>query len=419
MIQAADILADLDRPDRLEARYRRDPEGFAGALRAACTERPDSLVLQTWKHRLFFQGANLSPPDVPSKTFLAALCLGLGMLVKVPDYLPVPEVWWYPRFAVPLVVLALILYFLRRATARKVRPWVLGAAVASIAVAAALPQRPGSELGFGDSVAMALIHLPLVLISLAGVSFAGREWRRLEPRMEFLRYGGELIVLTSLIALGGIVLSGLTMALLELLEVESQWYPRWVGVFGACAAPVVGTYLYETVFGGRIALAKMLAHVFSPLFLITVAMYLVAMVVLGKSPYQEREFLIVFNGLLLLVLGMTVFSLTERGSGDSVGAQDYVNMLLIVITLVIDVVALSAIVFRLGAYGLTPNRAVVLGSNLLVFAHLVGLMRSYFAVVRGRRNFAGMIPAIAGYLPVYTAWAVLVLLLLPPLFGYR
>ncbi len=425
MIRTNDILADLDRPERLEARYRAEPDAFARALQAACAERPDSVVLQVWRHRLFFE----APPtpgrsDAPELPFVVGLCLVLGLIVKLPAYSPTSDLWWYPRFPVSLVVVALIAYFLYKPSARELRPWVSGLTAAALAYVALLPPWPGSvaagEAAYPDSVVMALIHLPLVMISLAGVSFAGPAWRELEPRMEFLRYGGELIVLTSLNLLGGIVLSGLTMALFAVIKLDlSGWYTSWVVVFGACAAPVVGTYLYESVFGGRIALAKMLAQVFSPLFLITVALYLIAMLALGKSPFQEREFLIVFNGLLLLVLAMTVFSLTERENAATVGAQDFVNILLIGITLLIDLVALSAIVFRLGAYGLTPNRAVVLGSNLLVFGHLVTLILRYLDVVRARRDFTSMAAAIAGYLPVYSAWATFVLLFLPLLFGYR
>jgi hypothetical protein len=425
MIQVSDILVDVERPERLEARYRAEPEAFAAALRGACAERPGSLVLQVWRQRLFFQELHGAPRSgAPSLPFVIGLCGALGLLVKLPDYSPVPDTWWYPRFAVPLVVLALIAYFLRKPGARQLRPWVAGAAAVAFAYVALLPPWPasvGDDPGdHPDSVIMAYIHLPLLVISLAGISFAGPGWRRLEPRMDFLRYGGELVVLTALILLGGIVLSGLTIALFRALDVDvADVYLRWAGICGACAAPVVGTYLYESVFGGRLALARVLAQVFSPLFLLLVAIYLVAMVAVGKSPYQERDFLIVFNGLLLLVLGLTVFSLTERGNADAVGARDHVNVLLVGITLLIDVVALSAILFRLGAYGFTPNRIVVLGSNLLVFGHLVTLMRSYLGVVRGRSGFASMTPSIAGYLPAYTAWGAFVVFLLPPLCGYR
>lgn len=224
MIQVSDILADADRPERLEARYRAEPDAFARALQGACTERPESLVLQVWKQRLFFQApAGAQRPDVPSLAFVIGLCGALALLVKLPEYSPIPDLWWYPRFTVPLVVLALIAYFLRRPAAQPIRPWVLGAAAVSFAGVSLLPPWPAaaSDLArYPDSVVMALIHLPLLAISLAGIGFAGRDWRRLEPRMDFLRYGGELVVLTSLILLGGIVMTLLTFALFSLLELD-------------------------------------------------------------------------------------------------------------------------------------------------------------------------------------------------------
>jgi len=41
---------------------------------------------------------------------------------------------------------------------------------------------------------------------------------------------------------------------------------------------------------------------------------------------------------------------------------------LLAVSLVIDLIALSAILFRLTSYGLTPNRLVVLGANLIIIA---------------------------------------------------
>ncbi|HCF48702.1 MAG TPA: DUF4153 domain-containing protein, partial [Syntrophomonas sp.] len=40
---------------------------------------------------------------------------------------------------------------------------------------------------------------------------------------------------------------------------------------------------------------------------------------------------------------------------------DYLNMALIITALLIDGVALSAILFRLSAFGITPNKVAALG----------------------------------------------------------
>ena len=63
----------------------------------------------------------------------------------------------------------------------------------------------------------------------------------------------------------------------------------------------------------------------------------------------------VFNGILLIVLAVTIFSITESGTDENKNIFDYINFSLIVLALIIDSVALSAIVFRLSSYGITPT----------------------------------------------------------------
>ena len=71
-----------------------------------------------------------------------------------------------------------------------------------------------------------------------------------------------------------------------------------------------------------------------------------------------------FNGILLGVLAVTIFSIVESDSDEKKNISDYINFSLIVLALIIDTVALSAIVFRLSSYGITPNRLAVLGVNI-------------------------------------------------------
>ena len=44
--------------------------------------------------------------------------------------------------------------------------------------------------------------------------------------------------------------------------------------------------------------------------------------------------------------------------------------ILSIITVIIDLIALSAIFYRLGTFGITPNRLAVLGSNILILGNL-------------------------------------------------
>ncbi len=163
----------------------------------------------------------------------------------------------------------------------------------------------------------------------------------------------------------------------------------------------------------------MLANVFVPLFLITVVAYLVAMAVQQRSPFSDRDFLVSLNGLLVLVLAMTVLSVAQSSATSRLMVRDVTNMALVGVTLIIDTVALSAIVFRLSAMGVTPNRLAVLGTNLLTFVHLSRLLACYARVVRTRSDSGTMDELTARWMPWYSAWAALVGFAFPLLFRFR
>jgi uncharacterized membrane protein YidH (DUF202 family) len=123
--------------------------------------------------------------------------------------------------------------------------------------------------------------------------------------------------------------------------------------------------------------------------------------------------------LLVVVLGLCVFSISERGMKETPGIVDFMNMGLVSVTLLIDLVALSAILFRLTSYGFTPNRLAVLGGNLLAFCHLAGILYRYVRFARNKGAFESLENWIASYIPAYTAWSLVVAIAFPAMFRFR
>jgi hypothetical protein len=266
---------------------------------------------------------------------------------------------------------------------------------------------------------MAFVHLPLALWGYVGIVYLGSAWRDARSRVRFVRYSGELVILVSLLALGGVVLSAVTIGLFGLIyDNIEDWYISNVGILGIAGIPVLATYLYDVVFNRRTAITGVLARVFAPLFLVMAFVYLMVTVVEGRNPFVDRSFLIIVNGLLLLVVGISVFSLVGRDGASAVGLTDYMNLALVCVTLLIDVIALSAILFRLASFGFTPNRVAVLGANVVIFGHLVWICRTYIGLVRGKVDFAAMERVVGAYLPVYVCWSAIVTFVLPLVFRF-
>lgn len=141
--------------------------------------------------------------------------------------------------------MALVAYFWIGRPDRRLLIAGLSLSLAAVVYVSLLPD-------YTDSVVMALIHLPFVFWAFLGLVFMGDTWRDADSRLRFIRYNGELVVLASLVALGGMVFSGVTVALFELISDNVEdWYFTNVAVFGATAVPVAGTYLYDAVFNRR------------------------------------------------------------------------------------------------------------------------------------------------------------------------
>lgn len=378
-------------------------------------KNPASETLKVWEARLSY--AEQIAPRATSKSLRLTIFLSVfaGSLIKLPAFLPINGNWYYSRFS-PLVVLgALSIYFLSRPKAPSAKyVFIIGFAVCLSALMS-LPEAPKSA-----SITMALIHMPLVLGSILALIYLGNEWKISESRLGFIRYVGETLILTVLVLCGGVVLVAMTFGLFSLIGVPlGDWYLNYVVVFGVAAAPIVATFLYDSVLGRESRLASIIANVFSPLFLITSAAYLAAIVHQGKTPYSDRDSLVIINGLLLLVWAMTVFSVSGKATSHSRRILDIVNISLISITLVINLAALSAILYRWATYGLTPNRVAVTGANILIFVHLTWILKSYVLHLRSMRSLDQLKDAVAQFLPMYSVWSAFVVFALPALFSYK
>lgn len=404
------ILQLLDEPHELEALYREDPEEFRTSLDQAYQANPASVVLQVWHARLDYRSATATS-WLPRLAWAITAILAFGALVRLPA-LWLGEEWYYPRFVPLWVLMALSTYFWMEQRDRSRLVAGLGLIVVTTVYVAWLP-------GEGDSVVMALLHLPVLYLAFLGFVFMGSSWSTSDARIGFLRMDGELLILSSLVALGGVVFSGVTISLFELIRQGSgQWYAQNIAIVGATGVPVAGAFLYDVVFERRTRIAAVLARVFAPLFLVMSITYLIVGTLGGQNPFIDRSFLITFNGLLVVVLGITVFSIVGDDQTEQVRVFDYINTALVVVTLIIDVIALSAILFRLASFGFTPNRVVVLGANLVIMIHLSGLCWALVRMMQGRSSRALVRQVVARYLPVYVLWALVVAFLMPVVFGF-
>jgi hypothetical protein len=118
-------------------------------------------------------------------------------------------------------------------------------------------------------------------------------------------------------------------------------------------------------------------------------------------------------------MAIIFFSVAESTKTTKTQAEIWILLLLSLVTVVVNGIALSAILLRISAGGITPNRAAVLGSNVLILINLLLVTTQLVRVVLGKAAISNVGKAIAFFLPVYCLWAMIVAFLFPFLFGFK
>ncbi len=268
-----------------------------------------------------------------------------------------------------------------------------------------------------QSLVLTTIHLPIALWLVVGVAYVADDWRSDRRRMDFIRFTGECAIYFVLIGLGGGVLTAFMFGTFNAIGIDPQTFvSQWLMPCGAAAAVVVAGWLVEAKQSVMENIAPVLTRLFTPLFTAVLLAFLIAFGVTGGGIDVEREALILFDLLLVVVLGLFLYSISARDPLGRPGLFDKLQLALVISALAIDVLVLLEIVGRMNEFGTTPNKAAALGENVVLLVNLAWSAWLMVAFVRRQKPFAALERWQTGYLPVYAAWAWIVVLVFPPLF---
>jgi hypothetical protein len=270
----------------------------------------------------------------------------------------------------------------------------------------------------GSTEFLAAWHLPVALWFVVAFPYMGGVLRSHERRMDFVRFTGEWFIYYVLIALGGGVLLALTTLILEPTGVDGEEILEWVLPAGAAGAVIVAAWLVESKQRVVENMAPVLTMLFTPLFAVMLVAATVAYAVTSFGGVFDRELLGVFDGLLVVVLGLVLYGISARDPETPPGWMDRVQLVTVVSALVLDVVVLGAMIARIGDLGFTPNRAAALGLNAVLLASLAGTAWLSARFLRGSATFHQLERWQTWYLPVFAIWAAVVVIVFPPLFSF-
>ncbi len=409
------IMDHLEQPEILEAMYQQNKSAFEKEFEIQYPLHKENKVFQFWHARIHYKSNSLQLGSKQEIVFIIICSLLAGLVANIPNYTGINEETFFSRNIAFIVFPFLSAYYLWKQEKSLFK--ILLVTLLIIVSATYINLIPHQKT---DSIFLILIHIPLLLWAILGYAFLGNQTYDTQKRIQFLRFNGDLIVTIGIMFLAGVVFTMITFGLFELINLKIEtFYIKNIASWGLAAIPIIANYLIHNNPSLINKISPTIAKIFTPLVTLLLLVYLVAVLYTGKSPYSDRNLLIVFNALLILVMALILFSVAEMEKNKLTNFKLFLLLTLSFITILINSIALYAIIHRLLNLGMTPNRLAVLGSNLFIFFNLVIVGVKFFQIIRNNENLDAVETTIAKYLPVYIVWIVFVSFLLPLLFQFK
>ncbi|QDZ14429.1 permease prefix domain 1-containing protein [Humibacter ginsenosidimutans] len=393
-----------------------------GALDEVAAEYAKEHSDRLWKQLVVSQRTRATAQGT-GLYWAIGLAIGAALAVKLPSLFGLTLFTpgdYYERNIALLVLPFLAAYFLvrRRASAGT----VTAVAVPFVAMALVVDLYPfveGSGTPSSQTELLAIIHSAVVLWLAIGIAHASGDWRSTRARMDFVRFTGEWIVYYVLIALGGAVLAGLTVAVFGAVGLNAiPFVGEWMLPCGAAGAVLVAAWLVEAKKNVIENIAPVLTRVFAPLVTLLLIASLVAALVQFDVVDGSRGLLIIIDVMLLVVTGLVLYAMSARDPDAPPSWFDRLQLVMLIAALAVDIVVLVAMVGRIGTYGASANKLASLGLNVILLVNLAGAAWLQLGFLRRRTRFALLEYWQMAYVPVYFVWALVVVVVFPPVFSF-
>ncbi len=421
------ILNNLENPQKLELLYRENNIEFTESFNEIYSEISSLEIAKFWKLRLQADINNLISDETEqsrsgdsfSKRFdllftLAAVII-CGTIIKIPQ-ISGSNIQNFLTDNLPFIIFpAFTVYYLLKNNAESKKYFVIfSVIIISLLFMNIIPWQEGSHTRI-----LSALHFSFITWLLLGLSYVNFDIRAGRSRMIFLKKNGDVFILTGVLMCAGMLLIMLSVAMFSVIDVRlDKVLEEYVVIYGLVSAPFAANYMIETSPKIINRVAPFISRLFTPLMLIVMTGFLIALVFFAKDPFNNREELIVFNIMLAVIIAVIIFSF----SGSAGNYRSVYNKILLLLSfeaVIINTLALSAIIYRLFMFGVSPNRIAVLGANILLFANLIFITLKLIQFIRNKTTSDKVENSMTVMLPYYAVWAVMIAFIMPFLFGFK
>jgi hypothetical protein len=163
----------------------------------------------------------------------------------------------------------------------------------------------------------------------------------------------------------------------------------------------------------------LLAKIFTPIMLVLIWAILILALTGYQNPMGDREFLVLINVTILVVLTMGTYVILYRPRKALGSVLDYLLCAMFAGTFGLGLYALIAVIFRQWTEGITPNRMAMIGLNLVMLVNIAGMVYHEFRFLMRKGESFASAKWLGWYLMIYLFWTAFMVFVFPWIFQLR
>ena len=366
-----------------------ETEAFKEAIDDSYRSAPENLLYAAWFHRLK-RAAAQARGYVVAWAWVIPLAVINGLLfwwLSADRYMVTIEgIRGTERDFLPAIVILAApfsaLFVLIYLTGVGRRRWPLSALIGILLLAAGayvlLTYPQTGPIPFQEQyLTLMALHLPLLAWAGVGAYLIARH-RDPANRFSFLIKSWEVFILGGLFIIAGGLFTAITFGLFEALDVDLPEVAQRLFIAGGGGLiPVVATAVIynptvppagQAFEQGLSRLVALLMRILLPLTLLVLLVYLAFIPFNFREPFDNRDVLIIYNGMLFAVIALLVGA-TPVSLGDvSPRLGRWLRLGIVTVAalaLIVSLYALAAILYRTAIDRPTPNRLTFIGWNVI------------------------------------------------------
>lgn len=412
------IKDNIANPLKLEQLYREDKLKFKESFLEAKNQVEATALIRFWEIRLEYlpeSGSN-SYNTLNIRPLLLSILI-VVFFMRFSDIFGlsgIKESMYNYRNPVLIVFAGMMFYELFQKKRHNLNNWLVYSLIYAV-IALQLNVLP--DLNGAQVLKLAIMHTPVFLWFFYGFARCPESKCRKEYWVKFLKFNGDLLVFSGLIAICWMIIFAISFGLFNSLNlsIEESLIEKWM-ITAFAVTPLIALFAIERAGDAAEKIVPLIARIFNPIVLIVLVIYISVLFRAGENLYGEREFLLLFNLILICVLAIILFSLSNMPERGSDRYRFFILYLLTLLSCSLNMLAISAIIYRMISYGISPNRLAVAGVNILIFINLIKVGIDLLQVHAEKKSLDDVVRGIAGYLPVYGIWSIIVVVIFPIVF---